>query len=574
MNAIVLNKPSETSPNLLEAAIHRKDEDILDLLIVIQRIPAAWAAGQSLSGGPLTLASYIHSKGHNVKVLDNNSIFKTYKDDEILEAIAREEPTVVGMSVNMLNAFASYELAKKIKTHFPKIFLIAGGLHTFDEPEEVAEHSYDITFVGEAELSLQQFMALINKQEGVVNSSLLVNEKFLEALRSIPGLVVNRKGELAKTGPYEILKNLDELPFVNHDLMNLDDFIRVPSDHLRVTNLVNFQRGCPFKCTFCKAEFMGGKVRENSAEYMVKALTYLHEKYAQGHFVLNDSNFTMKRSRVLEFCKQMISSGLSEKITFWIQTSIIVSMRDDDLILLKKAGLSRISFGVERFTPEARESIGKSGTQEQVFEMLRKIKKHGLRNEINILINLPNETAESLAIEASHIEKTLPFVDYVLVNYLVPIPGTAMYESGSVKRKWYLDKEINYKKTSYYDQVFQINSPGLEFNLFGLTPEILKANRKFKEELYIGFQSKLYSFPFLLGSLLFQIMLRTDVLLGRISYFLYFHVSPSVESVVFWPLSTLREVGVKYFLSAWYHRTERRTKVMGEEVKVVTGEVV
>ena len=90
-------------------------------------------------------------------------------------------------------------------------------------------------------------MALINKQEGVVNSSLLVNEKFLEALRSIPGLVVNRKGELAKTGPYEILKNLDELPFVNHDLMNLDDFIRVPSDHLRVTNLVNFQRGCPFK---------------------------------------------------------------------------------------------------------------------------------------------------------------------------------------------------------------------------------------------------------------------------------------------------------------------------------------
>jgi hypothetical protein len=270
----------------------------------------------------------------------------------------------------------------------------------------------------------------------------------------------------------------------------------------------------------------------------------------------------------------MISSGLSEKITFWIQTSIIVSMRDDDLILLKKAGLSRISFGVERFTPEARESIGKSGTQEQVFEMLRKIKKHGLRNEINILINLPNETAESLAIEASHIEKTLPFVDYVLVNYLVPIPGTAMYESGSVKRKWYLDKEINYKKTSYYDQVFQINSPGLEFNLFGLTSEILKANRKFKEELYIGFQSKLYSFPFLLGSLLFQIMLRTDVLLGRISYFLYFHVSPSVESVVFWPLSTLREVGVKYFLSAWYHRTERRTKVMGEEVKVVTGEVV
>lgn len=562
MSVIATDRPEEAKQETVLPLRQSKDRsDELDLLLLIQRIPSAWAAGQSLSGGPLAIGSHMHAHGHNVKILDNNSVFRDYSDVGLLDVIAEQDPKVVGLSVNMLNAFTSYELVKKIKARFPDKYVISGGLHTFDEPYEVAEEGFHLTFIGEAEVSLIQFMDLIAENPSNAHSSALHQKEFFNKLSAIPGLLINVDGELTHTGKYEIIDDLDDLALLNYDLLNLEDFIRIPTDHLRVTNLLNFQRGCPFKCTFCKADFMGGKVRENSADYMVNALRVLHEKYGQTHFVLTDSNFTMKRKRVLEFCEKMIESGLSEIISFWIQTSIIVTMRDEDLRLLKQAGLARISFGVERFSPEFREGINKAGTQDEVFDILKKIKDQGLKNEINILINFPEDTVESLELEAEHIKKALPFVDYVLVNYLVPIPGTAVYESDRVKRKWYLDEEINYKKSSYYDQVFQINSPGVEFNLFGHSPEVLRASRKFKERLYVDFQSRLYKFPFVGGALLFQLLMRTDVLLGRISYFLYFHISPTVEGIVFWPIKTFREAGVKYFLAKWYHRTENNKEV-------------
>ena len=94
---------------------------------------------------------------------------------------------------------------------------------------------------------------------------------------------------------------------------------------------------------------------------MIRSIKYIHEKYGQTHFQLSDSNFTINRTRTTEFCNKMISSGLSKKINFWIQTSISKKLSAADLELLKKAGVARISFGVERFSPEFREFMKKDG---------------------------------------------------------------------------------------------------------------------------------------------------------------------------------------------------------------------
>ena len=118
----------------------------LDLLILIPRMPDIY--GSQLSNGPLVLASFFESKGYSVKVLDNNSIYKSYNNDELLNMIAQENPVVVGLSVNMLNAFNAYILAKKIKEKYPKLIVCAGGLHTFDEPDEVSKQNFDLIFFG------------------------------------------------------------------------------------------------------------------------------------------------------------------------------------------------------------------------------------------------------------------------------------------------------------------------------------------------------------------------------------------------------------------------------------------
>ena len=262
---------------------------------------------------------------------------------------------------------------------------------------------------------------------------------------------------------------------------------------------------------------MGGSVRNNTPDFMIRSIRHIHEKYGQTHFQLSDSNFTINRTRTIEFCNKMISSGLSKKINFWIQTSISKKLRDDDLELLKKAGLARISFGVERFTPEFRENMKKNGTREEVFECLRRITEKGIKTEINILINFPHETKKSLEIESDYLLQALKYVDFFRIHYLIPIPGTEIFENKKVKTKWYLNEKINFKKTSYYDLAFNITSPGLEFNLFDLPPEVVKANRNFKEKFYIKSLSRLDTNPFLLGSIFFKTILMMDIFVAKIS---------------------------------------------------------
>ena len=91
-----------------------KNNNKLDLLVVIPRTPIIYG-GQQLSNGPIVIGSYLQSKGFSIKVFDNNTMYKFYTDDEIIEVINRESPNTVGLSINMLNAFNSYKLLKKIK---------------------------------------------------------------------------------------------------------------------------------------------------------------------------------------------------------------------------------------------------------------------------------------------------------------------------------------------------------------------------------------------------------------------------------------------------------------------------
>ena len=538
----------------------------LDLLILIPRMPDIY--GSQLSNGPLVLASFFESKGYSAKIFDNNSRYRFYTDKELLEKIAHESPSIIGLSVTMLSAFNSYRLLRAIKKKFPDKIVIAGGMHTYDAIDEVAEQGFDVTFSGESEVSLLKFMDLVKRQKGPIDLSLLKNKAVLSELRSIPGLVMKHEDKLINTGPVELIADLDELPPLNRELLNLDDFIKSQADHHAFsTTSLNFQRGCPFECTFCKADFMGGKIRNNSADYIVETIQRIHDQYGLKHFHLTDSNFTIDKSRVVEFCNKMISNGLSKKVGFWVQTSITTSLKDEELALFKKAGLVTISFGVERFSPDFRELMVKAGSQQQVFEVLKRIKKHGIKTDINILINHPADTAESLKIEASYLDKALPWVDFYRINYLVPVPGTPIWEAGKGYDKWYLNEKIVGKITSYYDHAFNITSPGLEFNLFNRGPEVVKANRKFKEKYYIKSLSRLKSAPFIFGSTLFKCVLALDILAAKISYFLY-NFSPRLEHFIFWPLKVFRESGAKFFIVNWFYFKDPATKINDSDVEL------
>lgn len=120
---------------------------------------------QMLSNGPLVIGSFLESTKVSVRVLNNKSSYKASPDGELLEIIGSKKPTVVGLSVNLLNALNSYEFVRKLKKRFPQKIILARELHTFYEPKEVTQQGFDITFVGETEISLTKSLRLLFQQK-------------------------------------------------------------------------------------------------------------------------------------------------------------------------------------------------------------------------------------------------------------------------------------------------------------------------------------------------------------------------------------------------------------------------
>lgn len=516
----------------------------MDLLIINPRI--MWFSSKSLiANGPLTLASYLHEKGFDVRVLDDNTMYKKYHTNDFVDYINSHQVKVIGFSVSALNAYNCYALAKELRKVFPKKIFIAGGLHSFDCSEEMIEQCFDIVFKCEAELSLEKFLNTVSEYPHTITNSIFNDNSLISKLEKIPGMLFKKSDKILDTGIGECVQDLDTLPFINYDLVNLNDYIKSKYDHHAVTNQILFQRGCPYNCTFCKSPIVSSKIRNNSAQYMMKQLKYRYDKFGLNNFFITDSNFTIDKNRLKEFFQLITSSDLSGKINFMIQTSVTISISDDEIEMLRSIGVTMYLIGVERFNDESRKLIKKAGTTEQVTTLIKKLHNHGIKTIVNILVNFPFETKKYIDSEAKYIEENLPYVSFIYINYLSPMPGTQVYKNDlpDYFKKWYLIKNVvNYRPT-YYDLAYLIEGPvALNLNIFRLPQETINQIRRFKEKYQWEGSLRISKSSFLRTIIIF------DMLLGKIAYYIS-NVSPLLEHIIFKPFKFFRLKGYKTFFN-------------------------
>lgn len=518
----------------------------MDLLIINPRI--MWFSSKSLiANGPLTLVSYLHEKGFDTGMIDDNTIYKKYSTEDFSEYINYHQVKIIGFSVSTLNAYNSYALARELKKIFPKKIFIAGGLHSFDCSTEMSEQCFDVVFRGEAELSLEKFLKATIKHShtNTITNDILNDDSFISTIKNIPGILIKRNGKTLDTGMGESIQDLDILPFNNYDLVNLNEYIKTKYDHHAVTNHILFQRGCPYNCTFCKSPIISSKVRNNSAQYMMKQLRYRYNKFGLNNFFITDSNFTIDKDRLKSFFELITASDLAGKVNFMIQTSVTIPISDEEIEMLKKMGVTMYEIGVERFNDESRKLIKKAGTNEQVTTLIKKLHNHGIKTIINILVNFPFETKKFIDSEAKYIEENLPYISFVYINYLWPMPGTQVYENGLTGyfKKWYLLKEVVNYKLTYYDLAYLVEGPvALNLNIFQLSQERIAQIRRFKEKYHWKGSLRISK------SLFLKIIIIFDMLLGKTSYYIA-KVSPSLEHIIFKPFKFFRLKGYKMFFN-------------------------
>lgn len=484
-----------------------------------------------------------------VRILDNNSAHKLYSVKEILNKITDYEPDIIGFNVNTFNIFETSKLVCSVVQHFPKVPLIAGGLHTYSKPKEVADLGVHIVVKGDAETTISPLLEILQNHIGHTGK-FTINKSLFSELFTIQGLLFkdNENNTWMDTGYPELCKDLDNLPFVDYDLFNLQDFLKGPNAENFVTNQIVTQRGCPYECPFCQGNSEAGmnKFRENSAQYKFEYVKYLYEKYKIKNIMFHDNNFTLRRENTIEFCNKLIDSGLNKRLTFNCQTNVVIPLDDILLQTMKKAGCSEVCLGVERLSQNALRLIKKNKNYDAIVHNIRVFKKHEMSVMVNCLVGLPFDTAEGVYEEMRLFNEVIDDINTFAVNTLLPIPGTETYKE-SMYKNWYLDKNIMSWKPSFYHMIYNYYNPAWDVNFFNLDKQTLNAIRQIKENFYDHTIKKA-------NSRIINLLHAIEKLLGRVSLRL-FRISPKAEDIIFAIPKLVRLRLWSYFVNK-YHRKQ------------------
>ena len=370
--------------------------------------------------GLISLATYLRSKGVSAQVHDL-SFFKDSKGrmEEILSGMPSSEETLLGFYMNTHTRFVVREHMQRARRLMPDAIISAGGPHPTLDAEDTLLKCPGLDFVvrGEGELS---FAEAVERLSGSFS---------IASLDGVEGVSFQRDGQVTHNPLRSRISDLDELPFPDRDIVDLDKYafsfpVKDPAVQkgLNPTSMLT-SRGCPYGCIFCSvADQWGRKTTSRSVEKVMQELRYLKDKGYNAIYFFDDT-FTLNRKRVVELCHRMIEERLG--LTWFCE--VRANTIDEELVaLMQEAGLRSVAMGLESASPRILgKVINKGITLDQAREAIGLFRKYDIYCKVFFSYSYPTETLED-------VEKTLDFIletrpDKPAFGRLKLYPGTPLF---------------------------------------------------------------------------------------------------------------------------------------------------
>jgi len=381
----------------------------------------------------LSIATLLKSKHIDATVLDAGNYFAQnnlgqtelvdYVTHELRDYIERTKPNVIGIGAVFSGAFgALLEFAKSIKSHFPSIPIVIGGIHATIFAKEILErYEYiDYVIVGEGEYSFLELVRCINCGKSVAE---------------IDGLAFRQTGKTTLNPKGHFIDELNALPATDFDLIDLTQYQFDTSEWYSPKGLLIGQpfpvitsRSCPNRCSFCSMWLVHGpKFRARSAKHVVDELELLHNKYGANYFEFMDDNLTYDKTRIMDICNDIIRRNLD--IQFSTPNGVAINKLDEEIIdALVAAGMIRVALAIEHGSEYIRKRVmRKPLNTEKIYQVAEACSKHKHLYIIGyFVVGMPQETQNTLD-ETFEIIKSLP-LDYFQINWATPYPGTELFD--------------------------------------------------------------------------------------------------------------------------------------------------
>ncbi|MDD5145561.1 MAG: radical SAM protein [Candidatus Pacebacteria bacterium] len=337
-------------------------------------------------------------------------------DRDIEKEIIAFSPDLIGISSVSQNFNLAKKYAEIAKTK--NIPVIAGGIHISMLPESLSK-DMDLGCIGEGEITVIEIMELFLEQG-----------KFpKEELKKIKGICYEENGKIVLTEPRDLIENLDSVPFPAREILKIEKHSYVFSS-----------RGCPYRCVFCASSRYWARVRLFSAEYILKEIKELVEKYNVTLISFFDDLFIIDKERIEKLVSLLKKEKFYGKVKF--TCSCRANLVNDDIVkLLKEMGVVSVGMGLESGCEKTLNYLkGGSVTVKDNTRAIKILKEYGISADASFIIGSPYETKAEM-LETYNFIKKNP-LDLVDTYTLTPLPGTPVWEFA--EKKGLVSKNMNW----------------------------------------------------------------------------------------------------------------------------------
>lgn len=356
--------------------------------------------------GLACLASAAEESGHEADIIDLEC--EDYSFDELCQRIQEKEYDLIGLTATSPVFHIAKDLAAALKKRLG-LPIVIGGSHVNVLRREAFADEFDYAIIHEGETALPEFMdCLENKGD----------------LSQILGLIYRENGEVKVNALRTFTKNLDDLPMPARHKLNSNNYVfEVPGRGVIPVGTIELTRGCPFKCVFCSEPLNTGKVlRRRSPKSVVDEFIHAKENFGITHFMTLDSTLTLNRKLIEGICHELIERNAG--VTWEGQTR--ANLVDEPLLqLLKKAGLTRLSFGVESADVTVLKNMKKEVDPEAMRRAFRLCREVGISTLCGLMMGNPSDTRETI-FKTAWFVRSIPEIRYAPMAIAIPYPGTEL----------------------------------------------------------------------------------------------------------------------------------------------------
>ena len=358
--------------------------------------------------GLASLYSYMKKIGHDVRIIDMQG--DHLSDDNLKKILAENSPQIVGITAMTPTIRTALRIAALVKTIHPEVPLIMGGVHPTVSPETVlSNRCVDFVVRGEGEFVLEKFFS-----------------RGLNHPENIQGLCWKQKdGTPVISEKAAIIDDLDSLPCPDYSSFPVEKYIDYTLNLRGIRGItMMLTRGCPYKCSFCAVkETMGTRWRRLDPETAAKWMMEICGKYDLEGIWFKDSTFNLNRFWTKSFSETLISNKNLHQ--FQINTRVDL-VREDEIALLKKAGLVQVDLGIESGSAKTLKTLRKEISVQEIYSSVDLLKKYKIKVSGFFMIGVPGETEDDTA-QTLKLAKNLN-LDRGSVSIFTPLPGSELYD--------------------------------------------------------------------------------------------------------------------------------------------------